>query len=529
MRRFSSYGPVNSRLHYHAPRKELIERACSELIGDDPEQGGHYITVWAPRQTGKTWIVQQAMQKIGKLSRFEVCIISMQSATNISADQHMIRMFVDRLESWFDKKFPETNSWADIANLFSKEQFEKPLILILDEFDALGEKFINKFANEFRDIYIGRQNEFDRPTGEKSCLLHGLALIGVRSVLGIENVSGSPFNVQRGLRIPNLTFDEVEGMFRWYERESGQKVEKEVVERLFFETNGQPGLTCWLGELLAETYNKDPKSPIDKDRFEYAFVRAVKALPNNNIVNMIDKADREPYRQVVLDLFRTDAKRQFAFDDKCMNYLYTNGVVDIEESEDGLCVKFSSPFVQKRLFNYFARELAGYAGKLYEPFENLDDTITDSALNMKNLVRRFEKHLKSNREWMLADAPRRKDMRIFEAVFHFNLFVFIQQFLQLRKAKVWPEFPTGNGKVDILVRYGDRTYAVEVKSYTDEAGYKNALDQAARYAKGLGLDEIALVFFVEYVDEANREKYETDCLNEKTGVKVTPVFVATEN
>jgi len=41
------------------------------------------------------------------------------------------------------------------------------------------------------------------------------------------------------------------------------------------------------------------------------------------------------------------------------------------------------------------------------------------------------------------------------------------------------------------------------------------------------LDEITLVFFVEYVDDANRAKYETVYQDEETGVKVRPVFVET--
>jgi hypothetical protein len=54
MRRFSSYGPINTKLHYYAPRKELIAGAITQLMGENPSEGGHYITVWAPRQTGKT-------------------------------------------------------------------------------------------------------------------------------------------------------------------------------------------------------------------------------------------------------------------------------------------------------------------------------------------------------------------------------------------------------------------------------------------------------------------------------------------
>jgi len=37
------------------------------------------------------------------------------------------------------------------------------------------------------------------------------------------------------------------------------------------------------------------------------------------------------------------------------------------------------------------------------------------------------------------------------------------------------------------------------------------------------------VFFVEYIDDANRQKYEKDYTDVETGVEVTPVFVATGN
>ncbi len=52
MRKFSSYGPVDKDLNFYVPRKQMIDKAVDQLIGEDPEKGGHYITVWAPRQCG---------------------------------------------------------------------------------------------------------------------------------------------------------------------------------------------------------------------------------------------------------------------------------------------------------------------------------------------------------------------------------------------------------------------------------------------------------------------------------------------
>jgi len=54
-------------------------------------------------------------------------------------------------------------------------------------------------------------------------------------------------------------------------------------------------------------------------------------------------------------------------------------------------------------------------------------------------------------------------------------------------------------------------------------------DQAARYGKQLGLAEIPLIFFVEHIDDTNREKYEKAHTDEESGVRVTPIFVDTGN
>ena len=40
MRKFSSYGPIDTDLHYHVPRTELIDFAHAQLIGENPMKGG---------------------------------------------------------------------------------------------------------------------------------------------------------------------------------------------------------------------------------------------------------------------------------------------------------------------------------------------------------------------------------------------------------------------------------------------------------------------------------------------------------
>ncbi|MCP4155152.1 MAG: AAA family ATPase [bacterium] len=526
MRRFWSYGPVDTAEHYYADRQKLIEKIYTGLTGNNPLKNGNCITVWAPRQCGKSWLMIQVYQRLKKDPLFDVVPISLERVKDETDVKQILRIVAKKIGERLGKSFDNIDSHEKFQEIFRKDVLDKPLILILDEFDALTEEAINTFVSAFRNTYIERRYEADKNSAKKSYLLHGVALVGVRSVLGIENAKGSPFNVQQSLQVSNLTFDEVQKMFSWYEKESDQKVEPAVIKRLYYETCGQPGVTCWFGELLTDSYNTNKSKPITVKQFDEVYTAALKVLPNNTILNIVSKAKQNPYKETVLELFKTDIKMEFSYGNPELNFLYMNGVIDKEEvNRTEYYVKFTSPFVQKSLFNYFSTELFRDMGQLVEPFESLEDTVTEKTVDIRNLARRYQQYLAKNKDWLLEDVPRRKDLRIYEAVFHFNFYSYIKAFLKPRGGRVVPEFPTGNGKIDLLIFYKEQRYGIELKSYSTEWGYNEALAQAAGYGNQLGLAEIFLVFFVENIDSKSRQKYEADFKDETSGVTVKPIFI----
>ncbi len=529
MRKFSSYGPPNNKLHYYAQREALIANALTQLKGDVPEEGGHYITVWAPRQTGKSWIMREVVLTLQQESQFDVVILPLQHLSNVTDVNRVAQVLGMELMEKLSLEKLDINTLEDFRLLFKRETLRKPLILILDEFDGLQEPVIALLVGFFRNIYTARQNQTDKPTAEKDYLLHSMALIGVRTVLGVENVKGSPFNVQRSLHIPNLTHDEVVELFNGYQQESGQLIEPEVVERIWSEFQGQPGLTGWFGELLTETYNKATDKQITRDYFEEVYAAALDLLPNNNILNLISKAKQEPYKSFVLELFQTKTKVKFTYRNPIINFLYMNGIVEVEQvrlSEN--YVKFPCPYIQKQLFSYFAEELSYKMDGLSDPFEDLSETITEDSLNIHQLLRRYEQYLQENQELVLKNAPRRRDdLRVYEAVFHFHIYLYLTSFLRSYDAQVQPEFPTGNGQIDLLIRHAGQLFGLELKSFANQRAYRKALIQAAKYGQQLGVTSIWLVLFIETVDETNREKFERDYTDDETGVTVIPRFVQT--
>ena len=63
MRRFHSYGPVDKDIHFAVPLTDLVTDCLNHIIGA-PDKCGHYFTIYAPRQTGKIWLMREVKQRI---------------------------------------------------------------------------------------------------------------------------------------------------------------------------------------------------------------------------------------------------------------------------------------------------------------------------------------------------------------------------------------------------------------------------------------------------------------------------------
>jgi len=70
------------------------------------------------------------------------------------------------------------------------------------------------------------------------------------------------------------------------------------------------------------------------------------------------------------------------------------------------------------------------------------------------------------------------------------------------QCSVMPEFPTGNGKVDLHLLYDNNMKGlIEVKSYVNAYKLKIAMNQAAEYAKQTNHHEVTIAMFAPFTDE----------------------------
>jgi len=528
MRKFHSYGPVDCEEHFCVQRNELIQ-SCTEQIMGNPEKTGHYFTIWAPRQTGKTWLMRQMKKEIESCygNKFLVGSMSVQGIIMEDDDPEdvLFRQLPRVIRETFQIEPEIPKTWDNWIDWFSKAKglFDKPLILFIDEFDSLPAKVIDRLVTIFRDMYL-------KP---ESYIIHGLALIGVRALLGVESDRGSPFNIQKSLHVPNLTKAEVENLYGQYQKESGQKIEADVIEKIYEITRGQPGLVSWFGELLTEKFNSKIDENIGVDIWNDVLRRAKTTEWNNTVLNLIKKAKGKYYNEIIRLFAHSDIV--FRMDSKWCSFAYLNGIIDYETIEDSKGIKkeicrFSCPFVQHRIYNALTDDLAGDRLPLLalDPLDDLADVLEQAELNLPALINRYKDYLKRLKVKGLnpwKDQPRRVDLHLSEAVGHFHLYAWFKDALE-DYCIVSPEFPTGNGKVDLHIKCNQKSGIIEVKSFKSMSKLKIAELQAAGYAKQLNLKAVTLAVFVPTKDENVIEKLCSD--NEIEGIKITIAAIGWE-
>ncbi len=121
-----SYGPIAQELHYYVPRKKLIDKTLQELKGDNPNKGGYFITNWTPRQTGKSWIMQEVLFTLEQEQQFDVVMLPLQHLYNLT-DVNRVAQIVGREVNYklgLEKR--SINTLEDFEVLFKRETLRKP-------------------------------------------------------------------------------------------------------------------------------------------------------------------------------------------------------------------------------------------------------------------------------------------------------------------------------------------------------------------------------------------------------------------
>ena len=399
MRRFNTEGPVRLDDHYGIPPLDRMDTDhVLELIRDK-----RYFVLHAPRQTGKTSVLIALAERLEASGDYHCVYVNVevgQSAREnvLSATQAILSAlalearisgdgFLDG--TWretFDKAGPH-NALSDALSLWAAAS-PKPLVLLIDEIDALIGDSLLAVLRQLRSGYARRPGKFPQ----------SVILCGVRDVRdyriqsSAENapvLGGSAFNISaESLRLGDFSPSEVEALLMQHTEETGQAWTEEAKAEIGDATRGQP----WLVNALADEACFRNKAGRDRSRpiGPQAIRDAREELIQRRVVHLdqlAHKLEEERVRQVIEPLL-SGAEHQAAVPADDLKYVRDLGLITQRDP-----VAIANPIYQEvipRDLTYTTQATITHEAAWY-----LD---ADGTLRVGNLLAGFQKFFRQHSE-----------------------------------------------------------------------------------------------------------------------------------
>ena len=501
MRFFNTAGPVDPIKHYTLPPLSRLDlEEVLRLI--DQEK---YFVLHAPRQTGKTSVLLALMDRLNREDRYTCLYANIEAAQAVRGDvdrgiRHVCHAIAARAVTYLDD--PRLQGWADELNRrnsmagaltellerWSREN-DKPVVLLLDEVDALVGDTLISLLRQIRAGYAQRPRAFPQT----------VVLCGVRDVrdyrihvAGQEIVTGgSAFNVKaKSLRLGNFDVDEVAALYRQHTMETGQAFAEGVLARVWELTRGQPWLVNALGyeacfELKA---GRDRTRPISAELIEQAKENLIQRR-ETHLDQLADKLREERVRRVIEPLLiGQDTALDLPLDD--IDYARDLGLVALDKP-----LRVANPIYREVI----PRQLTASTEEMTVQ-ESAWYVRPDGRLDMEKLLGAFQQFFREHAEHWIERFQYR------EAGPQLLLQAFLQRIVN-GGGRIDREYGLGRKRTDLLVQWpldeargflGPVQRAVlELKLLHKslEATLREGLAQTADYLDRTGAEEGHLLLF----------------------------------
>jgi hypothetical protein len=248
---FNIAGPCQPDIHYMLPPTHRLPDVLRIV-----DQRGYFV-LHAPRQTGKTTTMLALARELTISGRYTALLVSME--TGAAFDEDIAAAELAILDTWQKKAedyLPHElrpPSWPDApaghrlgsALRAWAKQSTRPLVLFLDEIDALRNQTLISVLRQLRNGYYDRPHSFP----------WSLALIGLRDVRDYKVASGGSdhFNIKVGsFLLSDFTLQEVIDLLAQHTEDTGQSFTPEAVQMLYELTVGQPWLVNALAHIITQ-------------------------------------------------------------------------------------------------------------------------------------------------------------------------------------------------------------------------------------------------------------------------------------
>ncbi|MEZ4866753.1 MAG: AAA-like domain-containing protein [Caldilineaceae bacterium] len=480
MRIFNTSGPCDPTKHYTVMREALVAQ------GQAIVEQGRYFTIFAPRQAGKTTYFQLLFKQLQGQGYTPIWISFEGLKTLTRAEFYQaLTLYLHRefASQGINVAYPIENQIGLQIYLGQVSTHLQALVLIIDEFEDVPPVVLDELMHTLRAMYQKRQYH----------KLHALALVGVSTIAEMVLSSASPFNVVDELRIPYFTFAEVQDLIGQHVTETGQPFEAEVVEAIYANTQGQPGLTCALCHYLVTEMAPDRTQPITMAAFQPTLTHFLTERLDKNIVNIVQKAREK--QDFILQVLFSDTPIPFNINEPSTAYLYAHGVID---NIDGY-VDIPIPLYSKTLIAAFRPPINGEAQYYVSAQETFKDYISDKKLNLHLILTKYRDYI-HRRGFRAFNTEQLK-----EGAWHYSLDGFINFFIEQLGGDTFIETPSGRGRTDILILYQGQKSIIETKIFVTQTRLADGKAQLADY---LEKEKVAEGYFVVFSNKHS----ETDTL-----------------
>ena len=443
MRFFNTTGPVVAADHYCIPPLDRLDLpGVLELVRDK-----RWFVLHAPRQTGKTTTLLALRGRLaGDGYRCVYANVEVGQAgreDTARAMQAILGAIASRAWSAGDRFLDEV--WSDLLARYGPDGAlrealtrwsaadPRPLVLLIDEIDALVGDTLLSVLRQLREGYDRRPAEFP----------HSIVLCGVRDVRdyrihsGSANAivaGGSAFNVKAdSLRLGDFSRDEVLALLGQHTTETGQAFTAEALELVWERTRGQP----WLVNALADDAcfrtgaNRDRSRPITAAAVRAAQERLI-LRRETHLDQLADKLQEDRVRRVVEPLLSGGGERSFATRD--LEYVRDLGLV----AGDGP-LRIANPIYAEVV----PRELT-YAAQVALDQDAAWYIDADGGLNVSKLLAAFQSFFREHSEhW-------RQRFQYQEAWPQLLLQAFLQRVVN-SGGRIEREYGLGRGRTDLLL------------------------------------------------------------------------------
>lgn len=449
-----------------------------------------YFTLHAPRQTGKTTYLHAMTRKLNKEGKYIAVTASCERAgygsiTVAEANE----VIIDSIYSAAFQQLPETHRPENprgktIIDLklyletWSLSQ-KKPIVLFVDEIDALMDDVLISVLRQFRDGYQSRPIQFPS----------SVVLVGLRDVReykaeireGQKTLgTASPFNIKSdSMVLKNFLKQEVYSLLEQHTSETGQVFPEEVKQEIFKLSAGQPWLTNALArQIVSKMLGDDYSKPITMDILFQAKQELIMRR-DTHLDSLVDKLKEDRVKRIVQAIINGDNIMFDILDDDIL-YIRDLGIVGQEDP-----LAFANPIYAEIVPRIMASTIQASIPKEIQTPWFVDES---NRLDMTKVFTAFQEFYSENAEsWLDRFAYK-------ESAHHLLLMAFLQRLVN-SGGEIIREMAVGNGRVDMLVKFHDQRVAMELKINRGKKSIDKAKKQLHRYLDGLGLDEGYLVLF----------------------------------